>query len=128
LRHRVQRLFRKRSGKVRLLPAGWSVDGGTGAIDGQNSASIRNLDRKIRMGVDDRPTTSALDYNPEVKKIIRSRVTQIFAHMIACSGTVFFLGSLQRSAVAQDSANFPYMSPQLPPEQRATDLLLRMPT
>jgi beta-glucosidase len=45
--------------------------------------------------------------------------------MVACTGT-FFLGSLPQSAVAQDSANLPYMNPQLPPEQRATDLVRRM--
>jgi beta-glucosidase len=34
--------------------------------------------------------------------------------------------SAAQSGVAQDSGNLPYMNPQLPPEQRATDLVRRM--
>jgi beta-glucosidase len=71
------------------------------------------------------PGQSALAYNPDVRKIMRSRVMQIVVYMVACTGTSF-LGSLPQSAVAQDSANLPYMNPQLPPEQRATDLVRRM--
>ncbi len=39
---------------------------------------------------------------------------------------VIFFASVQHSAVAQDSANPPYLNPQLSPEQRATDLVGRM--
>jgi hypothetical protein len=47
------------------------------------------------------------------------------AAIIACTGTLFF-GSLLQSAVAQDTANLPYMNPKLSPEQRAADLVRRM--
>ncbi|MBV9340599.1 MAG: glycoside hydrolase family 3 C-terminal domain-containing protein [Acidobacteria bacterium] len=39
---------------------------------------------------------------------------------------MLLLGSVVLSAVAQDSANLPYMNPQLSPEQRAIDLVRRM--
>jgi beta-glucosidase len=38
----------------------------------------------------------------------------------------FFFASTVQSAVAQDTANLPYMNPSLPPEQRAADLVHRM--
>ena len=40
-------------------------------------------------------------------------------------GNLFF-GTILQSAVAQDSANLPYMNPNLSPEQRASDLVHRM--
>ena len=56
---------------------------------------------------------------------MKNRVTRIVECILACTG-VLFLGSVLQSAVAQDSANLPYMNPQLSPEQRATDLVRRM--
>jgi beta-glucosidase len=49
-----------------------------------------------------------------------------FAGCIAvCFGALFVAGA-QQSADKQDTANLPYMNPQLSPEQRATDLVHRM--
>jgi beta-glucosidase len=56
---------------------------------------------------------------------MKNRMTQIAAVIAACTGTLFF-GSILQSAVAQDTANLPYMNPKLSPEQRATDLVRRM--
>jgi len=56
---------------------------------------------------------------------MNSRVTRIFECIFACTAALFF-GSALQNAVAQDSANLPYMNPQLLPEQRATDLVRRM--
>ncbi len=56
---------------------------------------------------------------------MRSGLTRLFACMAACVGT-FVLGSVQRSAVAQESGNLPYLNTNLSPEQRATDLVHRM--
>jgi beta-glucosidase len=56
---------------------------------------------------------------------MRNRMTRMAAAIIACTGTLFF-GSLLQSAVAQDTANLPYMNPKLSPEQRAADLVRRM--
>ena len=56
---------------------------------------------------------------------MKSRVVRIVECLIACTGAMFLSSALQ-SAVAQDSANPPYMNPQLSPEQRATDLVHRM--
>jgi beta-glucosidase len=41
------------------------------------------------------------------------------------TGSLFF-SSIVQPAVAQDTANLPYMNPSLPPEQRAADLVQRM--
>ena len=56
---------------------------------------------------------------------MKSRVSLLSIWALACTG-VFFAGPMQPSADAQDSANLPYMNPQLSPEQRATDLVRRM--
>ena len=56
---------------------------------------------------------------------MRSRVTPILVRVLAITGMLFFSG-MQGHAVAQDSANLPYMNLQLSPEQRATDLVGRM--
>ena len=56
---------------------------------------------------------------------MKRRVTRIVECIVACTGVIFF-ASVQHSAVAQDSANPPYLNPQLSPEQRATDLVGRM--
>ena len=56
---------------------------------------------------------------------MKNRVTRIVECIFACAGVLFF-GSALQIAVAQDSANLPYMNPQLSPEQRATDLVRRM--
>ena len=56
---------------------------------------------------------------------MKNRVAQIVAGMVACMGTLFF-GSALQTAVAQETANLPYMNPQLSPEERATDLVHRM--
>ncbi|MFZ0393841.1 MAG: glycoside hydrolase family 3 C-terminal domain-containing protein [Terracidiphilus sp.] len=56
---------------------------------------------------------------------MKKRVTQIVECILACTGALL-LSSVVPSAFAQDSANLPYMNPQLSPEQRATDLVRRM--
>jgi beta-glucosidase len=56
---------------------------------------------------------------------MNSRVMRIVEGVLACAGMLVF-GSALQIAVAQDSTNLPYMNPQLPPEQRATDLVRRM--
>ena len=53
---------------------------------------------------------------------MKSRVTRIIKCVVACAAALF-LGSALQNAVAQDASNLPYMSPQLSPEQRATDLV-----
>ncbi len=56
---------------------------------------------------------------------MRSRPTPILLCAVACTG-MLLVGPMQQAANAQDSANLPYMNPQLSPEQRATDLVRRM--
>ncbi len=56
---------------------------------------------------------------------MKNRVTRIVECTLAFTG-VLLLSSVVHSAVAQDSANLPYLNPQLSPEQRATDLVRRM--
>ena len=56
---------------------------------------------------------------------MKNRVTRIFEAILACTAALC-LGSAVQPAFAQDSANLPYMNPQLSPEQRATDLVRRM--
>ncbi|HXS14346.1 MAG TPA: glycoside hydrolase family 3 C-terminal domain-containing protein [Acidobacteriaceae bacterium] len=56
---------------------------------------------------------------------MRSRSTSLLIRVLACTGILFSSG-MQQHAVAQDSANLPYMNPQLSPEQRAIDLVGRM--
>jgi beta-glucosidase len=56
---------------------------------------------------------------------MKSRVLRIAEGMFACS--VMFCSVLAaQGAVAQDTANLPYLNTQLSPEQRATDLVRRM--
>ena len=56
---------------------------------------------------------------------MKGRVSLLSLCALACTG-MLFAGPMQQSADAQDSANLPYMNPQLSPEQRATDLVRRM--
>jgi beta-glucosidase len=56
---------------------------------------------------------------------MNTRLTRIVECIVACTGA-FLVGSTSQNAVAQDSANPPYLNPQLPPEQRAADLVHRM--
>ena len=56
---------------------------------------------------------------------MKSRMLRIVEYMFACS-VMFCFVSAPQDAVAQDSANLPYLNPQLSPEQRATDLVHRM--
>jgi beta-glucosidase len=56
---------------------------------------------------------------------MKSRVTRIVECMVVLTGTILF-GSALQNAVAQETANLPYMNPQLSPEQRATDLVRSM--
>ena len=56
---------------------------------------------------------------------MKSRVTRIVECIITCTGALVLSSGVQ-NAVAQDTANLPYMNPQLSPEQRATDLVRRM--
>ncbi len=56
---------------------------------------------------------------------MKVQVSGFLVHSILCAG-VLLSTSLQRSAVGQDAGTLPYMNPQLPAEQRATDLVHRM--
>jgi beta-glucosidase len=56
---------------------------------------------------------------------MKNSMTRIVAGIVACTGMLFFSPILQ-SAIAQNTANLPYMNPSLPPEQRAADLVHRM--
>jgi beta-glucosidase len=56
---------------------------------------------------------------------MKNRMTRIAAGILACTGTLL-LGSVLQTAVAQDAASLPYMNTNLPPEQRAADLVHRM--
>jgi beta-glucosidase len=56
---------------------------------------------------------------------MKNRVVRMFECLVVCTGAILF-GSTLQNAVAQDSANLPYMNPKLSPEQRATDLVRRM--
>ena len=56
---------------------------------------------------------------------MKSRVTRIVECIVVCTGAIL-CGSGLQNAVAQESANPPYMNPQLSSEQRATDLVRSM--
>ena len=56
---------------------------------------------------------------------MKHRVTRVFECLVTCLGTLLFAVAA-KDGIAQDSANLPYMNPQLSPEQRATDLVHRM--
>jgi len=60
-----------------------------------------------------------------LEKRMKNRITRVIAGIVACTGTLF-LASILPLAVAQETANLPYMNPKLPPEQRAVDLVHRM--
>jgi beta-glucosidase len=56
---------------------------------------------------------------------MKSRLMRIVECVVAGIG-VLSLGAAAQNAAGQESANLPYMNPQLSPEQRATDLVRRM--
>ena len=56
---------------------------------------------------------------------MRSNMTRIIECIAAC-GAAILIAFAPHSAAAQESANLPYLNPQLSPEQRATDLVRRM--
>ena len=56
---------------------------------------------------------------------MKNYMTRIIKCIFACSG-LLISGSVLQQAVAQDSQQPAYLNPQLPPEQRATDLVHRM--
>ncbi len=56
---------------------------------------------------------------------MKHRVKRVLECIVTCLGTLFFAVAA-KDGLAQDSANLPYMNPQLSPEQRATDLVHRM--
>ena len=56
---------------------------------------------------------------------MKIRMTRVVAGLVAWTGSLF-LGSFMQFAVAQDTANLPYMNTNLSAEQRATDLVHRM--
>src|SRR6201997_4755112 len=60
-----------------------------------------------------------------LEKRMANRVTQIVECIVVLTGLLLY-GSALQNAFAQDSANLPYMNPQLSPEQRATDLVRSM--
>ncbi len=56
---------------------------------------------------------------------MKIRMSRIVAGLVAWTGSLF-LGSFMQFAVAQDTANLPYMNTNLSAEQRAADLVHRM--
>jgi beta-glucosidase len=56
---------------------------------------------------------------------MKIRMIRIVKYVAACTGALLLVSTAQ-SGGAQTSENLPYMNPQLPPEQRATDLVRRM--
>ena len=56
---------------------------------------------------------------------MKIRMTRVVAGLVAWTGSLF-LGSFMQFAVAQDTANLPYMNTNLSAEQRAADLVHRM--
>ena len=56
---------------------------------------------------------------------MKHRVTRVIECIVTCLGTLLFAVAA-KDGIAQDSANLPYMNPQLSPEQRAIDLVHRM--
>ena len=56
---------------------------------------------------------------------MKSCIMQAVARTVACTLTLSF-GLILQSAVAQDTAKFPYMDPKLSAKQRAVDLVHRM--
>jgi beta-glucosidase len=55
---------------------------------------------------------------------MKNNATRIMTRVVPW--TALFIGLIAQSAIAQDTANLPYMNPQRSPEQRATDLVRRM--
>jgi beta-glucosidase len=56
---------------------------------------------------------------------VNHRIQRTIECIVVCWGALL-LGSSQPNAAAQETANPPYLNPQLSPEQRATDLVHRM--
>jgi beta-glucosidase len=56
---------------------------------------------------------------------MKQPITPVFECIFTCLGVLLFAVAA-KDGIAQDSANLPYMNPQLSPEQRATDLVHRM--
>lgn len=56
---------------------------------------------------------------------MKKNMMRVVAGIVLSTGPLFF-GSILQSAVAQDTANLPYMNTSLTPEQRAADLVHRM--
>ncbi len=56
---------------------------------------------------------------------MKIRLTRIVECIVVCTGVLLF-SSTPQNAVAQDSADSPYLNTQLSPQQRATDLVRRM--
>ncbi len=56
---------------------------------------------------------------------MNSGVIGIVGRIVTCTA-VLVLGSTLQNGIAQDSANPPYLNPQLSPQERATDLVHRM--
>jgi beta-glucosidase len=56
---------------------------------------------------------------------MNSRVIGIVGRIVTCTAALV-LGSTLQNGIAQDSANLPYLNPQLSPQERATDLVHRM--
>jgi len=56
---------------------------------------------------------------------MKHRAIRVLELIVTCLGTLLFAVAA-KDGIAQDSANLPYMNPQLSPEQRATDLVRRM--
>ena len=56
---------------------------------------------------------------------MKTHVTRLIECIVAFAGVLLY-GSVVQKAAAQGSENPPYLNPQLPPEQRAADLVHRM--
>jgi len=60
-----------------------------------------------------------------MENTMKRRIIRSIEWILVCAGT-FFLAVALPNAVAQERANLPYLDPELPPEQRAVDLVHRM--
>ena len=64
-------------------------------------------------------TCRRLEVETNLEISMKHRVTRVLELIVTCLG-MLLLAFVGKDAVAQDSANLPYMNPQLSPEQRAT--------
>ena len=87
--------------------------------------ALLNFDRKTERGKFNNVNAGAIGRATNLENRMKIHVTRIVQCIVAFAG-VLWLGSGVQKAAAQESENPPYLNPQLPPEQRATDLVHSM--